>query len=291
MEKVLKFLYETTIKRQIEESAVETQEEQGKKIEIKRTVKKIKPVKVAILKPDRKLFKGAEMFYAKTLSDYLKGGLLPYSLVAKRYANDGGPLTEQEKIRLRELREKSRELEKEFFTTVGDDKEKSQGKKNELLLKINEINAEVSNIQNAYSDIFDSTAEMKSRNDTIEWWALSLIYSDEDETGYKPLFTTGTYDEKVAKLESFEDTSDAFYVELIKRLSYLISFWFTARDTVTQIDFSTMEKLYLDTMSTYKVEEDSPEGIKVVDKTPDVPSIPPLTPVADVAIPSSTNVS
>ena len=262
--KELKFLYETGLKRQADEKVTETREEGGEKVEITKTVKKAKLVKIAILKPDRKLFKGAEMFYAKTLSEYLKAGLLPYSLVAKRYANDGGPLTEKEKERLTILRAEARKLEQEFFSATGNDKEQ-QEKKNSLLVRINEINAEVSGIQNAYSDIFDSTAEMKSRNDTIEWWSLFLIYVDEG-AGYIPVFSDGTYDERIAKLEDYEDKNDPFYIEAIKRLSYLISFWFTARDTVTAIDFNTMEKLYVDTMSEYKVEE-SGDDIKVVDKT------------------------
>ncbi len=277
--KELKLLYESTLKKQIDEQVSETREEQGQKIEIKRTVKKAKPIKIAIQKPDRKLFKGAEMFYAKTLSEYLKNGLLPYSLVAKRYANDGGPLTEREKVRLKELRDEARTLEKEFFAVIGDDTAK-QGKKNELLVKINSINAEISNIQNAYSDIFDSTAEMKARNDTIEWWSLHLILMDEDGTGYKCVFGDGTYEERLTAIEDIEDKAVPFYIEAIKRISYLISFWFTARDTVTQIDFSTMEKLYVDTMSDYKVEETATE-IKLTDVTP-APAVETPAPVSVV---------
>lgn len=260
-----KFLYETTLQKQVEESVVSSREEQGQTIQITRTVKKLKPVKLAILKPDRKLFKGAELFYSKSLSEYLKAGLLPYSLVAKRYANDGGPLTEQEKARLTELRTEARALEVEFFNATGDDEEKVKVK-NRLLAQINKINSEMSGIQNSYSDIFDSTAEMKSRNDTIEWWSLFLIYTDEDGTGYKPVFGEGTYDERVIKLEEIEDKAVPFYIETIKRLSYLISFWFTARETVTSLDFTMMEKLYISSMSDYKpVEEDS---TKVDDITP-----------------------
>jgi hypothetical protein len=278
--KDLKFLYETTLKKQVEEKVTETRTENGESVDITRTKKSAKPVKIAILKPDRKLFKGAEMFYAKSLCEYLKAGLLPYSLVAKRYANDGGPLTEREKTRLKELRDESRALEKEFFAVIGDDQTK-QEKKNELLIKINSVNSEVGAIQNAYSDIFDSTAEMKSRNDTIEWWSLYLIYTDEDGTGYKPLFGEGNHDERIAQLESYEDNAIPFYIETIKRLSYLISFWFTARETVTQIDFSTMEKLFVDTMSEYKVDEGG-EDTKISESEPAKVVEPPTTDVAVV---------
>ena len=286
--KPLKFLYETTLDKQVEESVVEIKEDNGEKIEIKRTIKKNKPIKLAIQKPDRKLFKGAEMFYAQTLSSYLKAGLLPYSLVAKRYANDGGPLTEREKLRLDELRTESRELEQEFFGVVGDDSTK-QAKKNELLIKINSTNVEIGNIQNSYSDIFDSSAEIKSRNDTIEWWTLHLLYIDETSTGYTSIFGNGTYEDRIAKIEEIEDEANPFYIEAIKRLSYLISFWFSARDTVTQIDFNTMEKLYIDTMSSYKPVE-TPEATKITELPSVAPviSVVPVTPVVPIATVTET---
>lgn len=265
----MKYLYETVINKEVEENIVESKVEDGKTISITSPIKKIKKVKIAIQQPDRKLYKGAELFYSKTLANYLKEGLMPYSLVAKRYANDGGPLTEAEIKRLTELRDTLKNLEKEFFTTitsvVDTSKDNSDSsliaKKSEILLKINDINAEVSGIQNAYADIFDNTAEMKSRNDTIEWWSLFLIVIDEDGKGYVPLFGNGDptkseeYLKKIAKLEEFEDKNDKFYNEVIKRLSYLISFWFTAKTSLTEVDFQTMEKLYIDSTSDYKIHE------------------------------------
>lgn len=273
--KELKFLYETSISRIVEEPIIEAREEQGQKVEIKRITKKAKPVKVAIIKPDRKLFKAAEMFYAITVSDYLKAGLLPYSLVAKRYANDGGPLTEREKVRLKELREESRILEEEFYALVGDEVDK-QKRRNELLVKINAINTETSTIQNAYSDIFDSTADVKARNDTIEWWSLFLMYIDENGEGYKPIFLDGQYADRITKLEEYEEKADPFYVEVIKRLSYLISFWFASRDTVTSIDFKTMEKLFVDTISKYTT--NVTDEVKLTDVT--APAVVPESPLA-----------
>jgi hypothetical protein len=264
----IKYLYETTINQEYEENVIENKIEDGKTITTTTPVKKIKKVKISIQQPDRKLYKGAELFYSKTLAEYLKQGLMPYSLVAKRYANDGGPLTEAEIKRLGELKEEIKVLEKEFFTTltsaIGTDatsEENIVSKKSDILMRINDVNSEVSAIQNAYADIFDNTAEMKSRNDTIEWWSLFLINIDEDNKGYKPLFGAGDpekqddYKKKVVKLEEYEDKSSAFYNEVIKRLSYLISFWFTAKTALTNVDFQTMEKLYQDSSSDYNVGE------------------------------------
>lgn len=263
--KDIKLIYETTVKKQITEPVEETREENGQTVKITRTVKKAKPIKLGILKADRKLFKMAEMFYAKSLSQYLKEGLMPFSLVAKRYANDGGPLTEREKERIKELKEEAKSLEADFYANIAESDDTSKKKKNDALIRINDINTEVNNIQNAYSDIFESTAEVKSRNDIMEWWALFLIHINVDDKGFIPLFGDGNYDEKVKKLEEIESNEDAFELESIKKLSYLTSFWFTARNAVTKIDFDAMEKLYQDTMTTYKVEEDK-EDVKITEE-------------------------
>lgn len=261
-----KYLYETIVNKEVEEQISEQKVEDGKTITITSPIKTVKKVKVAILAPDRKLFKGAELFYSKTLALYLKEGLMPWSLVAKRYANDGGPLTEAEITRLGELKDQIKVLEKEFFLSItnvaeGITDENVISKKGDILLKINGLNSEVSAIQNAYADIFDNTAEMKARNDTIEWWALNLISIDEDNKGYKFLFGLGDsnkqedYQHKITKLEEYEQKNDKFYNEVIKRLSYLISFWFTAKTGLSKNDFATMEKVYQDSMSDYKIED------------------------------------
>jgi len=256
------FLYETSVKKQIFETKTEFREENNEKIEVKRQVKSVKPIKISILNPDRKLYKAAEIFYAKTLADYLKAGLLPYSLVAKRYTNDGGPLSDGDKTKLQNLKKRVSDLEKTFFDAMSKNDDESKKQKNDSLLEMNKLNSEINSIENAYSDIFESTAEMKARNDTLEWWALFLIYINENDLNYIPLFGNGSYDERVQKLEEFTDKNDSFYNEVIKKLSYLVSFWFSARNILSKLDFESMEKIYIDNMSNYKVEEENVESIK-----------------------------
>src|SRR4051812_44686573 len=115
--KELKFIFETNVKKLVEEKVVEIRKENGKDVEISRPVKKVKPVKIAILKPNRKLYELAEIYYAKNMSSFIKAGLLPYSLVAKRYANDGGPLTDSEIKRLEILKQDALKLETTYFAT------------------------------------------------------------------------------------------------------------------------------------------------------------------------------
>jgi nucleotide-binding universal stress UspA family protein len=259
MSKELKFLYETNVKQQAEEKIlVPAKDSEGKAVEISKTIKKGKPIKMALIKPNRKLFEGAEIYYAKQLSDFIRAGLLPYSLVAKRYANDGGPLTEEEKKYLEKLKKESEELQLKFFQLVGEGEEKAQ-ERNQLLVSINEINTQVNNIQNAYSSIYENTAEYKARDKVIEWWVLQITYIDENGDGYKPLFGEGELDQKLEKYDEISDRENPFYNEVMKKSSYLVSFWFAARANLSKIDLESMDKLYTETISDYQIEEDKAE--------------------------------
>lgn len=261
MSKALKFLYETTVKRQVE-TKVTTKDPKDPSIEVTKTIKKAQPIKVAILRPRRNLFEAAEIFYAKKVADFIKDGLLPFSLVQKRYANDGGALSEPEKKIMDDLRDQVTKCKNDYFSFDENDKsEATKTKKNELLVRINDVNSKLSSIENAYADIFDNTAEVKARNKTIEWWVLNLSYYDPENKEYTPVFTGETHADKLACYDDIEENDDPFILEVISLCSYLISFWLTARgslnkDELAKIEFNTMEKLYLETVSIYHVEED-----------------------------------
>lgn len=251
-----KYLYETTVKKEVVEQVTEEREENGEKIKITRDVKKIKPVKIAILKPDRKKYKDADIFYAKTLSNYLKEGLLPYSLVSKRYMNDGGPLTENEKKTLNAMRDRYVELQEEYFKMEGPLSDEQNKRRGEIILEMTEINRIVKEIKSSYSDIFENTAEAKTKNDTIEWWILNIsMIEDEEGKDYKLLYGDGDLDSKIQILENLESKNDDFNNEVIKKLSYFISFWYSSGANISIEDFKSAEENYEESVSSYMKNE------------------------------------
>ncbi len=273
MSKELKFLRETIIKKQvIKETRIK--DEKDPSIEVVKKTKKAAPIKVAILKPTRKLFEAAEIFYAKKIADYLREGLLPISLVAKRYANDGGVASEPDKQVIEAIQNEKQKCQVDYFNfDPKDTSEETNTKKKDLLLKISSLNEQLSDIQNAYSSLYDSTAEMKARGKTIEWWLFHLSYIDWEDKGYKPLFGEGTYEDKCVVYEGLEEQDDPFTIEVISFFSYAINFWLTARGALTKeemsnFNFEAMEKLYFDTVSTYKIEEGEDMPVAVTTNPP-----------------------
>jgi hypothetical protein len=254
-----KFIYESTVLKQVEEKVPETRVENGETVEVIKTIKKAKPVKIAIRRPDRKTYKEAEIFYAKKLSHYLKEGLLPHSLVSKRYLNDGGPLSDDEKRLVQALRDTYVKLQEEYFEMKSPLNEVQTERRAAIILELNEINKTLRDIQNNYSDIFSNTAEAKGKADTIEWWIVNLSLADLDDKGYKALFGDGDFDARMAALDELEKQDDQFLNEVVKKLSYFISFWHTAGPDIATDDFKSAEENYNLSVTQYAVEEEKKE--------------------------------
>ena len=261
MEKgVNKYIYESLVLKQVEERVPESRVENGEKIEVIKTVKKAKPIKIAIKKPDRKTAKEADIFYAKKLSYYLKEGLLPHSLVSKRYLNDGGPLSEDEKRLVQSLRDNYVKLQEEYFLMkppLTDDQTKRRAS---IILELNEISKALREIQSNYSEVFNNTAEAKSKSDSIEWWILNLSLIDYDDgKGYVQLFGEGDFDARMKALDEIEAKNDEFLNEVVKKMSYFVSFWNTAGPDITIDDFKSAEENYSLSVTDYGVEEEKKE--------------------------------
>lgn len=280
----VKYIYETSVAKFVEEKVTEKRQENGQEIEVSKTVKTKKPIKIAVAKPERRKHKEAEIFYAKRLSFYLKDGLLPYSLVSKRYLNDGGPLSDDEKKIIKTLRERYSLIQNEYFEMPTPLSEENTKRRGEILLEMNEINRVLNEVQNSYSALFENTAEAKSKNDTIEWWILKLSLIDEDGTGYKPFYGEGTYEEQLARLEAIEDKDQEFTNEVIKKLSYFVSFWYSTGVQVTHEDFKSAEEHYEKNVSDYLFSSDENAKVEAKDseiKAPEAKA-PAPEPVAEV---------
>lgn len=283
--KINKFIYETTVKKVVQVVKKETTVKDGKTIETSTPIKSIKDIKVAILKPDRRRFKEADIFYAKALSKYLKEGLLPTSLVQKRYANDGGPLSENEKNAVNAMREKYAELQTEYFSMKEPLSDENKTRRAEIMLEMNSIANTLRDIQSAYSSLFENTADAKAKSDVIEWWIVQISYIDEDETGYKSLYGEGDFESRMKTLETLETKEDDFTNEVIKKLSYFISFWFTIGNRYNAEDFKSAEENYQENITEYlkpKELDEQPKKEESLSITPTPLSTPEVAPVDSV---------
>ena len=246
----MKWLNEFTVNQQKEVEQVEvTNDAQGNEIKTTKKVKKVVPIKFKIQKPTRRLFDDAELFYGVKLSEGIKSGLLTKALLAKRYQNDGGAMSEPEKQKYSQLYidlyNKETEFQKVSLNLENISPEEKTAKVASIIAELTEIRQELQNLEFSQISLFDQTAENRARNQTIMWWVLNLSHKkDEKNEDFVPLFNGKTFDEKIEHYDSLEEQDDPFWNEVFKKLAYFISFWYMGKISSPE-DFERAEKFYI----------------------------------------------
>lgn len=240
----MKKLFEFEIGK--EETVKETHDsltEQGEAIQISKDVKKRVPHKFFIKKPTRGLFDEAELFYAVKLSEGIRAGLLTRALLAKRYENDGGPLSESEIKKFGDLYTEFFERS-ERIQALTDKKDKAPedaAKIEELKLEQDNDRVNLQKFEMNQSSLYDQTAEVRARNKTILWWILNLSHLVNDKSEDRPVFRGTSFEEKLNDYDEVLESEDAFKGEIIQKFTYFISYWYVGK-TVTTEDFQKIAK-------------------------------------------------
>ena len=230
----MKTMFEFDIYHEKEIDKVEVStNEKGEEVKTTSKVKTTVPVKLAIKKPTRSLFDEAELFYGVRLSEGIKAGLLTRALLAKRFNNDGGVLSDEEQKEYNELYLEFFNLQSEFQKlsikeeSIRNDEEKENLKA--VVVKMNDARERLQKYEMAQANLFEQTAENRARNKTIMWWVLQLSLIQGDDKKLKELFQDGTYEDKLKRYDEIEESESDIEKIAIQKLLYLISFWYIGR--------------------------------------------------------------
>jgi len=230
----MKTMFEFDIYHEKEIDKVEVStNEKGEEVKTTSKVKTTVPVKLAIKKPTRSLFDEAELFYGVRLSEGIKAGLLTRALLAKRFNNDGGVLSDEEQKEYNELYLEFFNLQSEFQKlsikeeSIRNDEEKETLKA--VVIKMNDARERLQKYEMAQANLFEQTAENRARNKTIMWWVLQLSLIQGDDKKFKELFQDGTYEDKLKRYDEIEESESDIEKIAIQKLLYLISFWYIGR--------------------------------------------------------------
>jgi hypothetical protein len=257
----LKFMIDFSVDKPVTKEVITQKEVDGEKAEVKKTYRQKTPVKVSIRKPNRKISEGAEIYYAKLISQYIKEGLLSVHMLAKRYDNDGGPMNDTENKIIDLLVEQKDSLSSEYMEIVGDDdKEKElndeqKERVKEILQAVVNIEQQIESLKNPYSEIFNQTAEYKARNKTVTWWMMHLTYLENEEGKNEQLFNGAGLEEKLNQLDELEESDDKFKKEVARKAVYFISYWLNGGNTDKE-HIEQIAKSYSEEFSDYDVETD-----------------------------------
>lgn len=240
----MKTMFEFDIyhEKEIEKIDVSTNEK-GEEVKVTSKTKTTVPVKLAIKKPTRSLFDEAELFYGVRLSEGIKAGLLTRALLAKRFNNDGGVLSEEEQKEYNDLYNKFFNLQTDFQKlslkqeSLRTDEEKAELSK--VIEEMTEAREMIQKYEMAQANLFEQTAENRARNKTIMWWVLQLSLIESENKELKELFGEGSYEDKLKKYDDIEESELGLEKIALQKLLYLISFWYIGR-AATQEEFSKL---------------------------------------------------
>lgn len=243
-------LYEFEINREVTKKVEEkSTNDKGEEITITKDKIENEPVTFAIQKPNRRLFEAGELYYGVKLSEGIKAGLLTRALLAKRYQDDGGPMSEPEKKRYAELyyqlAYQQDLLEKLKLNLDKKSEEERNRAAADIMAEITFLQEELQEYELAQSSLFDQTAEKRAQNQTIMWWVLHLAYQKDGEN-WNAVFGADDdleFDQMLDTYDEIEERNEPFWTEVIKKYAYFVTFWYT-NGLSEQSQFEEVEKMY-----------------------------------------------
>ena len=203
------------------------------------------PVQVIIQEPNRRQIEEADMEYSIEMSKCIKKGILTKAMLAKKYSDSGGLLTEEDATFLTKKYGELAELQANY-TKLGSKtgkKTKTENKKiTDLLHELAKVRREIVEMETAYSSVFNHTADTKAQNRVVLWYVLNLSHTQkEGQDEAAVLFEGKTFDEKLDNYYRLDDEGDPLYALIQDKLATYISYWYFSAVT-TREDFEQLDK-------------------------------------------------
>ncbi len=244
MKKLYKFTISETVTKKVEEKS---KDKDGNEVTVTKDSVEVVDRPIFLRKPTRSMFDEAELYYGVQLSEGIKAGLLTRALLAKRFSNDGGVMSNPDKEEYADLYvrlfENQNAIER---ASAKKEKDRTDAEKEEMTTLLSDngvIKREIQEFEMAQASLFDQTAENRARNKTILWWVLNMSYygNPEDNSTVKQIFKGENYAEKLASYDLIEEDGSEFEEEVIKKLVYYVSYWYVGQ-AQTEEEFTEVLK-------------------------------------------------
>jgi hypothetical protein len=192
------------------------------------------PVKFVIEKPTRRMADDAEVYYSVQLSKSIKMGIVTKAMLVKKYADNGGALSDEESKELLQSLKKLNEMENEFHLLRGVNDPKDKAKADKLEISINSLRRELVNLETSLQTVYQHTADAKAERETLLWYVINLskIVNEFEET--ESFFTGNTFEEKLEDFYAKYEEEDGFYYESVIKLSKIVGYWFFSQDATKE---------------------------------------------------------
>ena len=244
-----KTIYEFKISKEEEVEEETTSEKVNKetgekeKVTKTKTVKKEIPYTIRIAEPSRRQIEDADMEFSVEMSKCIKKGILTKAMLAKKYSDSGGLLTEEDSTELVRLYRELAELQNDLGRLISKKKKTNAEKEKEegLNERFVEVRKRIVDLETGYQNVFNHTADTKAQNKTILWYVLNLAHVTGPD-GKERLFFEGETPE--AKEESYyvlDESEDELFDLAREKLMTFVSFWYFSQNS-SEEEFKNLEK-------------------------------------------------
>lgn len=244
---MFKELYSFTVKdtQEIQEKTKEKRKnEKGEEeeVEITKTVEKEIPVKFILKDPSRRELEEADMEYSIEMSRCIKKGVLTKAMLAKKYSDTGGLLSESDANKLVDLYAELADLEGDYTkkTLTNRDLKKLPKKVkdqiDQLAAKVAICRRDIVTLESSYQTLFSHTADTKAQNRIILWYLTHLTYTQKEDGEPIEYFEGDTFDSKVDSYYQKDEGEDSLFSAASGKLTSILSYWYFS-NSPTKEDF------------------------------------------------------
>tara|TARA_E500000318_G_scaffold62114_1_gene57543 strand:- start:219 stop:950 length:732 start_codon:yes stop_codon:yes gene_type:complete len=185
------------------------------------------PVEFVIKKPTRRLIDEAETQYAAELSKNVRQGIVTRAMLAKKYSDVGGAMTDEDaKTMVRQI-QRSNEISNEIQLLSATDGDKAKIK--ELEAELITIRQELAEVEVAMQGVYEHTADARAERAMLLWYTIQLskkIVDEKEETFFKGLL----YEDQLEDLYLKDEEGDEIEQKALKKFMTVVSYWFYNND-------------------------------------------------------------
>lgn len=231
MEKGFKELYAFSVDREVDKEVSTTKKDKktGEEITVTKKVKEKEPLAVKIKKPSRRELEDAELEFSVEMSKCIKKGILTKAMLAKKYSDTGGLMSEDDAQDLVDNYKKIFELQSEYsrLEIIQNKTEKQAARVDEIAEELQVVRRKIVETESNYQALFDHTADVKAQNRLILWYVVMLTYVQGVDDEYPtPYFGAGDFEDRLVEYYKKEESDDDLYFLIAKKAATILAFWF-----------------------------------------------------------------
>lgn len=242
------YSFSVDIDREVKETVKKKRKnkETGKmeEVSIEETVKKPVPVRILLKEPNRRDLEEADIEYSIEMSKCIKKGILTKAMLAKKYSDTGGLLTEEDAKLLTRRYSELGEMQNKYSRLSSKPKkdEKDEKKLSSLLGEMAEKRRDIVDMETSYSSLFNHTADSKAQNKVILWYLVHLSYYQENEdSDMKAFFNGQESEDKINQYYDVDENGHEIFDLVKDKILSILSFWYFSSNASKE-DFDSLNE-------------------------------------------------